>query len=102
MHVRGFIDGGTTTTPFGMVVHNELNPFHLAVEVIERVPGLSAAAAHVKQQFRGRLIERKRNRREHGEDMPGVRDWSSPLGRRQRQGIEGKSSVVDVFLRQCI
>ena len=52
MHVRGFKEEGTTTTPFDMVVLNELDRFHLAIEVIERVPGLGVAAAHIKQQFR--------------------------------------------------
>ena len=78
MHVRGFIEEGTTTTPFDMVVLNELDRFHLAIEVIERVPGLSATAAHVKQQLRDKLIQHTKYVREHGEDMPGIRDWSWP------------------------
>ena len=60
MHVRGFEEEGTTTTPFDMVVLNELDRFHLAIEVIERVPGLGVAAAHIKQQFRDALIEHTR------------------------------------------
>ena len=59
MHVRGFTEEGTTTTPFDMVVLNELDRFHLAIEVIERVPGLATKAAHVKQQFRDALIEHR-------------------------------------------
>jgi xylulose-5-phosphate/fructose-6-phosphate phosphoketolase len=78
MHVRGFAEEGTTTTPFDMVVLNELDRFHLAIEVIERVPGLDIAAAHVKQQFRDALIEHWRYVREHGEDMPKIRDWVWP------------------------
>ena len=78
MHVRGFIEEGTTTTPFDMVVLNELDRFHLAIEVIERVPGLSVSAAHVKQTFRDALIEHTRYVREHGEDMPAIRDWVWP------------------------
>jgi xylulose-5-phosphate/fructose-6-phosphate phosphoketolase len=78
MHVRGFIEEGTTTTPFDMVVLNELDRFHLAIEAIERVPGLATRAAHVKQQFRDKLIEHSRYVREHGEDMPEIRDWVWP------------------------
>ncbi len=78
MHVRGFAEEGTTTTPFDMVVLNELDRFHLAIEAIERVPGLGVTAAHVKQQFRDALIEHSRYVREHGEDMPQIRDWVWP------------------------
>jgi xylulose-5-phosphate/fructose-6-phosphate phosphoketolase len=78
MHVRGFIEEGTTTTPFDMVVLNELDRFHLAIEVIDRVPGLSVAAAHIKQQFRDALLEHTRYVRAHGEDMPQIRDWVWP------------------------
>ena len=78
MHVRGFAEEGTTTTPFDMVVLNGLDRFHLAIEVIERVPRLGVAAAHVKQRFRDALIEHSRYVREHGEDMPQIRDWVWP------------------------
>jgi len=78
MHVRGFEEEGTTTTPFDMVVMNELDRFHLAIEVIERVPGLGSAAAHIKQQFRDALIQHSHYVREHGEDMPQIRDWVWP------------------------
>ncbi|MBK5652508.1 MULTISPECIES: phosphoketolase family protein [unclassified Bradyrhizobium] len=78
MHVRGFAEEGTTTTPFDMVVLNQLDRFHLAIEAIERVPDLDIAAAHVKQQFRDKLIEHARYVREHGEDMPEIRDWVWP------------------------
>jgi xylulose-5-phosphate/fructose-6-phosphate phosphoketolase len=78
MHVRGFAEEGTTTTPFDMVVLNQLDRFHLAIEAIERVPGLDIAAAHVKQQFRDALTEHSRYVREHGEDMPQIRDWVWP------------------------
>ena len=78
MHVRGFIEEGTTTTPFDMVVLNQLDRYHLAIEAIERVPGLGVAAAHVKQGFRDTLIEHTRYVREHGEDMPQIRDWVWP------------------------
>jgi xylulose-5-phosphate/fructose-6-phosphate phosphoketolase len=79
-HVRGYAEEGTTTTPFDMVVLNQLDRFHLAIEAIERVPGLSVKAAHVTQQFRDALIEHSRYVREHGEDMPQIRDWVWPYG----------------------
>jgi len=63
-----------------MVVLNELDRFHLAIEVIERVPGLSTAAAHIKQQFRDALIEHALYIRQYGEDMPRIRDWTWPYG----------------------
>jgi xylulose-5-phosphate/fructose-6-phosphate phosphoketolase len=78
MHVRGFAEEGTTTTPFDMVVLNQLDRFHLAIEAIERVAGLGIAAADVKQGFRDALIEHSRYVREHGEDMPEIRDWVWP------------------------
>jgi xylulose-5-phosphate/fructose-6-phosphate phosphoketolase len=80
-HVRGYAEEGTTTTPFDMVVLNQLDRFHLAIEAIERVPGLGVAAAHVKQKFRDALIEHTRYVREHGEDMPQIRDWVWPASR---------------------
>ncbi|MCA6118864.1 phosphoketolase family protein [Bradyrhizobium sp. WSM 1738] len=78
MHVRGYAEEGTTTTPFDMVVLNELDRFHLAMEAIERVPGLGTAAAQIKQEFRDALIEHSRYVRERGEDMPQVRQWVWP------------------------
>ncbi|TYL86593.1 phosphoketolase family protein [Bradyrhizobium cytisi] len=78
LHVRGFAEEGTTTTPFDMVVLNGLDRYHLAIEAIERVPGLATKAAQVKQQFRDKLIEHSRYVREHGEDMPEIRDWVWP------------------------
>ena len=78
MHVRGYSEEGTTTTPFDMTVLNQLDRFHLAIEAIERVPGLATRSAHVKQQFRDALIEHSRYVRERGEDMPQIRDWVWP------------------------
>ncbi|MCC2610359.1 phosphoketolase family protein [Neorhizobium petrolearium] len=75
IHVRGFIEEGTTTTPFDMTVLNELDRFHLAIEVIERVPGLKEKAAHVVEALRGKLQDHHRYVREFGEDMPEIRNW---------------------------
>ena len=78
MHVRGFNEEGTTTTPFDMVVLNRLDRFHLAMDVIERVPGLGARAAHVKQHFRDKLTEHRNYVGQYGEDMPEIQNWSWP------------------------
>jgi xylulose-5-phosphate/fructose-6-phosphate phosphoketolase len=75
IHVHGYQEEGTTTTPFDMVVLNELDRFHLAIAAIDRVPGLNIKAAAVKQGFRDKLIEHTRYVREYGEDMPEIRDW---------------------------
>lgn len=75
MHVRGFIEEGTTTTPFDMTVLNELDRFHLAMEAIERVPGLSEKAGGVLDLLRAKLVEHTAYVRHYGEDMPEVRDW---------------------------
>ena len=78
MHVHGFQEEGTTTTPFDIVVLNRLDRYHLAIDVIDRVPDLAVANAHVKQQFRDKLLEHTAYVREHGEDMPEIRAWSWP------------------------
>ncbi|PXW65393.1 phosphoketolase family protein [Methylobacterium sp. B4] len=78
MHVRGFVEEGTTTTPFDMVVLNELDRFHLAIEAIDRVPGLVTRAARAKQAFRDQLITHKLYVREHGEDLPVIQGWKWP------------------------
>ena len=75
IHVRGYKEEGTTTTPFDMVVRNELDRFHLASDVIDRLPQLGYMAAYAKQALRDKLIEHKAYIRQHGEDMPEVKDW---------------------------
>ena len=75
LHVRGYKEEGTTTTPFDMAVRNELDRFHLAGDVVDRVPKLAPNAAHIKQLIRDILIDHEAYITEHGEDMPLVRDW---------------------------
>ena len=74
-HVRGYKEEGTTTTPFDMVVRNELDRFHLVQDVIDRVPKLQSRCAHVRKQMADKLVEHGRYIREHGEDLPEVREW---------------------------
>jgi len=75
VHVRGYKEEGTTTTPFDMVVLNELDRFHLVQDVIDRVPQLGARAAYFKQAIRDRLIAHRQYIEEHGEDMPEITGW---------------------------
>ena len=74
-HVRGYKEEGTTTTPFDMVVLNDLDRFHLVMDVIDRLPGLGARAAYLKQRLAEKLIEHAQHIREYGEDLPEIRDW---------------------------
>ena len=75
LHVRGYKEEGTTTTPFDMVVLNDLDRFHLVMDVIERVPKLKAIGAHVLQKMLDRLVGHKQYIIEHGDDMPEIREW---------------------------
>jgi len=76
LHVRGYKEEGTTTTPFDMAVLNDLDRFHLVGDVIDRVPRLGSVAAYTKQAIREKLIEHKLYIAEHGDDLPDVRDWT--------------------------
>ena len=86
MHVRGYNEEGTTTTPFDMVVLNRLDRFHLAMDVIEWVPGLGSKTAHVKQHLRDKLIEHRNYVGQHGEDMPEIQNWGWPYNTAARAG----------------
>jgi xylulose-5-phosphate/fructose-6-phosphate phosphoketolase len=75
LHVRGYKENGTTTTPFDMTVLNDLDRYHLAIDVIDRVPRLADVAAHVKQRLRDKLIDHRRYVTKHGVDLPEVQNW---------------------------
>jgi xylulose-5-phosphate/fructose-6-phosphate phosphoketolase len=75
LHVRGYKEEGTTTTPFDMAVMNQIDRFHLVGDVVDRVPKLGYMAAYLKQQMRDKLIEHKEYIHKFGEDMPEVRNW---------------------------
>ncbi|MFP4135257.1 MAG: phosphoketolase [Halothece sp.] len=78
LHVRGYKEEGTTTTPFDMVVKNDLDRFHLVQDVIDRVPKLGYAAAYAKQELRDKLIEHHHYVTKYGIDMPEIRNWKWP------------------------
>ncbi|HUJ65893.1 MAG TPA: phosphoketolase family protein, partial [Acidimicrobiales bacterium] len=78
LHVRGYKEEGTTTTPFDMTVMNDLDRYHLVMDVIDRVPNLGHSAAYLRQDMQERLIRQWSYTREHGDDPPGVRDWAWP------------------------
>jgi len=78
LHVRGYKEEGTTTTPFDMVMLNDLDRFHLVIDVIDRVPGLASRAAHVRQEIVDRRLAARAYTREHGDDDPEIRDWTWP------------------------
>ena len=76
LHVRGYKEEGTTTTPFDMVMLNDLDRFHLVIDVIDRVPGLAERTGHLRQEMVDRRIAARAYTRDHGEDDPEIRDWT--------------------------
>ncbi|MDL1865176.1 phosphoketolase family protein [Betaproteobacteria bacterium PRO5] len=75
LHVRGYKEEGTTTTPFDMTVLNDMDRFHLVDDVIDRVPHLGYKAAYLRQIMRDKLVEHREYINRHGEDMPEIKDW---------------------------
>jgi xylulose-5-phosphate/fructose-6-phosphate phosphoketolase len=78
LHVRGYKERGTTTTPFDMVRLNDLDRFHLVIDVIDRVPGLATRAGHVRQLMTDQRLRAVAYTREHGEDAPEITNWAWP------------------------
>jgi xylulose-5-phosphate/fructose-6-phosphate phosphoketolase len=78
LHVRGYKEEGTTTTPFDMVMLNDLDRYHLVIDVIDRVPGLSESAAHVRQEMQDARLRARAYTREYGEDDPAISNWIWP------------------------
>jgi xylulose-5-phosphate/fructose-6-phosphate phosphoketolase len=78
IHVRGYKEEGTTTTPFDMVMLNDLDRFHLVMDVIDRVPSLGSKEAHLKQKMLDSKLRSRQYTRDHGEDPPEIRDWFWP------------------------
>ncbi len=78
LHVRGYKEEGTTTTPFDMTVMNDMDRFHLAADVVDRVPRLQRVGAHFKQSLRDKLIDHKEYIVQVGDDMPEIKNWKWP------------------------
>jgi len=78
LHVRGYKEEGTTTTPFDMAMLNDLDRFHLVMDVIDRVPSLRSKAAHVRQEIVDMRLRARAHTRTHGRDMPEITDWTWP------------------------
>ncbi len=78
LHVRGYKEEGTTTTPFDMVMLNDLDRFHLVMDVIDRVDGLGERSAHLRQEMEDARLHCRAYTREYGDDVPDVRDWTWP------------------------
>lgn len=78
LHVRGYIEEGTTTTPFDMAMMNNLDRYRLVIDVIDRVPGLGSRAAHVRQLMVDTRLRARQYTRDHGEDAPEIQQWTWP------------------------
>jgi xylulose-5-phosphate/fructose-6-phosphate phosphoketolase len=93
LHVHGYREEGTTTTPFDMAVCNRLDRFSLVSDVIDRVPKLGERAAYAQQAIREKLIDHRQYIAQHGDDMPEIRDWR--WGERELQPKRASSTAAD-------
>jgi len=96
IHVRGYKEEGTTTTPFDMVMLNDLDRFHLVIDVIDRVPGLLSRAGHVRQLMRDRRVACRDYARRYGEDPPDIAGWEWPYGRERYGRLQGPPAETRV------
>ncbi|MEU7859290.1 phosphoketolase family protein [Nonomuraea sp. NPDC049141] len=78
LHVRGYKEEGTTTTPFDMAMLNDIDRYHLVMDVIDRTPGLGAKQAHLRQRMTDARLRARAYTREHGEDAPDIQEWTWP------------------------
>ena len=92
IHVRGYKEEGTISTPFDMAVMNDLDRFHLVADAADRVPEMFKTAAYVKQAMRDKLIEHRQYITTYGEDMPEIRDWSWN-GSREPESMKADESL---------
>jgi xylulose-5-phosphate/fructose-6-phosphate phosphoketolase len=98
LHVRGYKEEGTTTTPFDMCVLNQLDRFNLVNDVLTRVPELRARAAYAQQAIRGKLLDHKEYIMRHGDDLPEIRDWKwsgRPADARGSRGRRRADTAAD-------
>jgi xylulose-5-phosphate/fructose-6-phosphate phosphoketolase len=95
IHVRGYKEEGTTTTPFDMVMLNDLDRYHLVMDVIDRVPGLAERAAGLRQEMSDARLRARAYTREVGDDIPEVRDWTWPGSPPAPTGTTGQVSTAD-------
>ena len=89
LHVRGYKEEGTTTTPFDMTVLNDLDRFHLVVDVVDRMPKLGSKGVYLKRLMRDKLIEHKHYIAQYGDDMPEIREWHWPSSYGGNDGSAG-------------
>ncbi|MEZ0340905.1 phosphoketolase [Mycobacterium sp. pV006] len=95
LHVRGYKEEGTTTTPFDMVMLNDLDRYHLVMDVIDRVPSLGSTCATLRQQMGDKRLAARDYTRAHGEDIPEVKDWVWPAARESGFGTAGADATAD-------
>jgi xylulose-5-phosphate/fructose-6-phosphate phosphoketolase len=95
LHVRGYKEEGTTSTPFDMVVRNDVDRFHLVMDVIDRVAGLQYIGAHVKQKLHDKLVEHVHYISKYGDDLPEVRDWKWPYSGASNSQKPGETKSTD-------
>jgi xylulose-5-phosphate/fructose-6-phosphate phosphoketolase len=93
IHVRGYKEEGTTTTPFDMVMLNDLDRYHLVIDVIDRVPSLGAAQAGLRQRMVDARLTARQYTREHGDDIPEVRDWVWPDAQDAADGAQVDATI---------